>query len=456
MPKGLIPLMLSPKLTESFGPGPSRASLVQPAGQYTIPCAAISPTSPAHKRNASDVTPMIKLSRPPVRTPKRLSQQVPASLPVLPFTSAEWKRAIAEIKKCYVTRRYRACSARCNEILTNTKDLSMVQPAYLIYLNFYAAASLEMCARPLQPGSSYRATLLQQARGHYSAAQSLIKQAEEVAVAQSRSTSAASSLPSLHSPSGSVSSRAWTPESCLMAPTWTHSRKSSLQQEPRSGGRERPKKKVSFELPKDKDRWSFRLPEPIVRPDSPTLGFDDEYFASGASRQDLPELPLAAGKRWSEQDIEFEPLEVSPASSPPPMPSISEDEEPSPSSSPSSEGFGPDACPFGQFGAVDTESARSVSRYCETLSSLKTQVDSHMASLNQLLQSDEQLLQHNQLLQSPLLYDATAVDDDEEARSLDRMARIDKLRMNGWKRKRFDASRYELLCETAMAELNAN
>lgn len=363
----------------------------------------------------------------------------------------------------------------------------MVQPAYLIYLNFYAAASLEMCARPLQPGSSYRSTLLQQARGHYSAAQSLIKQAEEVAVAQSRSTSAASSLPSLHSPSGSVSSRAWTPESCLMTPNWTHSRKSSLQQEPRSGGRERPKKKVSFELPKDKDRWSFRLPEPVVRPDSPTLGFDDDYFASGASRQDLPELPVAASKRWSQQDIEIDPLDVSPASSPPPMPSISEDEEPSPSSSPSSEGFGPDACPFGQFGAADTESARSVSRYCETLCSLKTQVNSHMASLNQLLESDELLQQHDQPLESPLLYDATTIKsahvhraslsggrqrsgsamsfasvgslgggDDEEARSQDRMARIDKLRMNGWKRKRFDATRYEVLCETVMAELNAN
>lgn len=359
----------------------------------------------------------------------------------------------------------------------------MVQPAYLIYLNFYAAASLEMCARPLQPGSSYRTSLLQQARGHYNAAQSLIRQAEESAVAQSRSTSAASSLPSLHSPSGSVSSRAWTPESCLMTPSWTHSRKSSLSQEPRPGDRQRPKKKVSFELPKDKDRWSFRLPEPVVRPDSPTLGFDDDYFASGASRQDLPDLPVASSRRWSRQDLEVDPLD-SPASSPPPMPSISEDEEPSPSSSPSSEEFGSDVCPFGQFGAADPESARSVSRYCETLSTLKTQVNGHMASLSQLLEADEQLqVQHDQP-ESPLLYDATTIrsahvhrvsiggrqrsgsnmsfssvgsaGEDDEARAQDRVARIDKLRMNGWKRKRFDASRYEMLCETVMAELNAN
>lgn len=268
-----------------------------------------------------------------------------------------------------------------------------------------------------------------------------------------------------------------------MTPNWTHSRKSSLSQEPRSGDRQRPKKKVSFELPKDKDRWSFRLPEPVVRPDSPTLGFDDDYFVSGASRQELPDLPPAASKRWSRQDIEVDPLDTS-ASSPPPMPSISEDEEPSPSSSPSSEGFGSDACPFGQF--PDRESARSVSRYCETLSSLKMQVNSHMSSLNQLLDADEKLQAQHDQPESPLLYDATTIKsahanrvsldgrqrsgsamsfgsvgslgggDDDEARALDRMARIDKLRMNGWKRKRFDASRYEVLCETVMAELNAN
>ncbi|KAI3397850.1 hypothetical protein diail_10251 [Diaporthe ilicicola] len=486
MPKGLIPLMLSPNLTESSGSGSSRSTVILPGGQYINPPATSSASaSPAHKRNASDVTPMIKLSRPPVKTTKRHSQQVPASLPVLPFTSTEWKKAITEIKKCYITRRYRACSARCNEILTNSRDLSKVQPAYLIYLNFYAAASLEMCARPLQPGSTYRTSLLQQARGHYDAAASLIRQAEEAALSQSRSTSAASSLPSLHSPSGSVSSRAWTPESCLTTPSWTHSRKSSLQQEPRSGDRERPKKKVSFELPKDKDRWSFRLPEPVVRPDSPTLGFDDDYFASGASRQELPELPAAPSKRWSRQDFDVDPLD-SPASSPPPMPSISEDEEPSPSSSPSSEGFGPDVCPFGRFGATDSEAARSVSRYCETLSSLKTQVNSHLSSLNDLVESDKRLQNHDQP-ESPLLYDATTIEsahvnrmsvggggshegrqrsgssmsfgsvgEDDEARAQARVARIDKLRMNGWKRKRFDASRYELLCETVMAELNAN
>lgn len=127
MPKGLIPLMLSsPDSTAGFG---SRSSVIFPSGLSPIQPrsnrrASLSPpASPAHKRNYSDITPMIKLSRPPVRTSmKRQSQQVPASLPVLPYSSAEWKKAIAEVKRYHVTRRFRACSARCNEILTNVRD----------------------------------------------------------------------------------------------------------------------------------------------------------------------------------------------------------------------------------------------------------------------------------------------------------------------------------------------
>ncbi|KUI60398.1 hypothetical protein VP1G_07597 [Cytospora mali] len=488
MPKGLIPLMLSTSSTEGLS-SRSRSSVIAPARPLTrlpIPL----PATPAHKRNASDITPMIKVSRPPVRTMKRQSQQVPASLPVLPYTQAEWKKAITEIKRYHITRRHRACSARCSEILTNTKDISKVEPAYLIYLNFYAAISLEMCARPLQAASSYRTSLLQQARGYYEKAASLIQTAEEAVLSRSRSSSSASSVPSLHSPSGSVSSRAWTPET--MTPTCPTPKKPSLQQEPRSVGRkERPKKKVSFELPKDQSRWSFGLPEPIVRPDSPTLGFDEEYFAAGASRQELPELP---GKRWSRPDLDVERIETMVMTSPPSMPSISEREEFSPANSPSSDRDTFEGYYFARYDDSDSDSGRSpspsLSRYCETLSALRTQVASHTASLDELLRSDQRVLLKQEQPESPpsFHHDATgsmtasfnrmsmnslysngnrqrstsimsfgsygSSGDEDEARMQDRRARIDKLRMNGWKRKRFDSTRYEELCEQVMAELD--
>lgn len=347
-----------------------------------------------------------------------------------------------------------------------------------------------MCARPLAPASAYRVSLLQQARTHYERAAALIHTAEETALFRSRSSSAASSLPSLHSPSGSVSSRAWTPDYGLMTPTSSLSRKSSLARESLTGElRSRPaKKKVSFELPKDKSRWSFTLPEPVIRPDSPTLGFDDEYFAAGALRQELPDVPT---RRPSKQEFEV------PSPSPPSMPSISEGEELSPADSPSTDASG-EEYPFFRHDHSDPESVRSLARYCETLASLKTQVASHTAALERLIERDAQLLQQQKQEQpqpeSPILHDpmslvaaslnrmslgarqrsgssasaglprssssmsCTSSDggdaEGDEARSRDRRARIDRLRMNGWKRKRFDVSRYEELCDTVMEELN--
>ncbi|PSR92395.1 hypothetical protein BD289DRAFT_459652 [Coniella lustricola] len=443
-------------------------------------------TSRAHRRNLSDATPVLKLSKPPMRSAlKRQSQQTPLYLPNIPRTSTEWKRAIADIKQHHLMRRYRACSARCNEILSNLKSTSMVEPAYMIYLNFYAATSLEMCARPLAPASAYRLSLLQQARSHYERTAALLQAAEEVAATQSRSSSAASSLSYPHSPSSSVSSRAWSPDCGTSTPTSSNSRKSSLVLEPR---KRHQKKKVSFELPRDKSQWTFTLPEPVVRPDSPTLGFDDEYFAAGALRQELPDLPT---KRSPRHEIEM------PTYPPPSMPSISEREELSPTETEST--ATDDSCEDYPFFRThyfsDRETVRSLARYCDTLSGLKTQVACHLRALNDALAEDVRQQEDRDAaaeVTDAVSFAATAINrlslhsagrsrsgshtsisldrssssmsftsscsggDNEldEMKRKDRQVRIDKLRMSGWKRKRFDASRYEQLCDAVMEELN--
>lgn len=174
--------------------------------------------------------------------------------------------------------------------------------------------------------------------------------------------------------------------------------------------------------------------------------------------------------------------------SPPSMPSISERDESSPiesTGSLSSDDSGRDEYPFFQIG--DLESARSLGRYCETLSALKIQVSSHMAALDKLLEKDLQ-----DRPDSPILHDASSAmaaslnrmslnsaagngrqsrassvsgprsssamsfteDGESEEKVRERKARIDRLKMNGWRRKRFDASRYEVLCDVVMAELN--
>jgi hypothetical protein len=128
--------------------------------------------------------------------------------------------------------------------------------------------------------------------------------------------------------------------------------------------------------------------------------------------------------------------------------------------------------------------ARSVDRCCEHLSSLRTQIARHSTSLDQLLQQQPLLQQQQQShsrsqSQSQPFNPATATatakaaaaaaglsstggettaaasppPKGEEARALDRAARIERLRRSGWQRKRFDAARYEELCEAVLAEL---
>ena len=43
--------------------------------------------------------------------------------------------------------------------------------------------------------------------------------------------------------------------------------------------------------------------------------------------------------------------------------------------------------------------------------------------------------------------------NDEQAKAADLRERIQRLRMRGWARSRFDSTRYEKLCEAALAEL---
>ncbi|KAH8889553.1 hypothetical protein GQ53DRAFT_600533, partial [Thozetella sp. PMI_491] len=321
------------------------------------------------------------------------ASSLPVTLPILPFTHGEWKKTITEIKRMHLTRRYRLCATRCAEILDNLKDKTHVEPVYLVYLHFYAALSLEMCARPLA-ASPYQTSLFDQARTHFDRASELIQAAEAAAPTKPRAFSVLSSRSSsCHSPSESISSRAWTVGTSPTNSVCSFEDLSSKAQKSKRA------KKVSFSLPlpQEEEEPVFRIPEPYIRPDSPTLGFEDDYFHAGAARQELPELPQA------------KPIELPLQSE---VPLLPEDD--------------------------DMFMARSVSRYCETLADLKTQLANHAASLHESRRGS---------IIGPL------VAEKEDLRVLDRQARIERLRKSGWQRKRFDARRYEELCDAVMAEL---
>ena len=110
---GLIPLMLNPAATGT------RTSVIY------APSPQLSTSSEA------DDTLQQLTSPPPAGTQyapaalQRLTRRfstTPSTLPMLPYTSTEWARAVAEVKRLYLHRRYRPCSARCSTILDNMKD----------------------------------------------------------------------------------------------------------------------------------------------------------------------------------------------------------------------------------------------------------------------------------------------------------------------------------------------
>ncbi|KXX82861.1 hypothetical protein MMYC01_200544 [Madurella mycetomatis] len=418
---GLIPLMLA---------SGNRASVV-------------TQSQPPSRRQSTTTTSPTRTEAPRLKLPKRMSLPAaaaaptpapapapgptPAPLTILPYTRAEWKKAISEVKRQYFSKRYRACSARCLEILDAVRDTSHADPVYLIYLNFYAATSMEICARPLPSTAALRTSLLQQARTHFDRAASLISAAEDSVIRRFRPYSATSSRgSSCHSPSGSISSRAWTPDTRVSSPTDSVCSFEDLSSNCQSPAKR--VKKVSFSLPKEE---TFQIQEPIIRPDSPTLGFDDVYFQAGVMRQDLPDLPVAP----KFHEIEF------------PLPTIPEAETDSALPPPPEE---------------DSEHsflvARSVDRCCEHLSGLRAQLKRHSQSLEGLLaisaSAQQQQQQQQQKQQKTKPATSTKASNAETFRALDRQARIERLRKCGWQRKRFDSSRYEELCETVMAELN--
>ncbi|KAI0452745.1 hypothetical protein F5B21DRAFT_322872 [Xylaria acuta] len=216
-------------------------------------------------------------SLPSLNQAMRASPTASPNLVVIPLNALEWKRTIQEVKRKYLARTYRSCSMQCCEILENLKDTSSVEPLHLIYLHFYAASSFEWCARPLSCSSAYRTKLLRSAQEHYTEAEGLIVAAGWDVAERARSPSPASTT-SLSSPRLSASSRTSGSGSSASSPrTSVFSLDDETTAKLARPIRVKPKKKVSFSsLP---EFFEFQ-PEPYVRPDSPTLGWDDYVSAS--------------------------------------------------------------------------------------------------------------------------------------------------------------------------------
>lgn len=143
--------------------------------------------------------------------------------------------------------------------------------------------------------------------------------------------------------------------------------------------------------------------EPIIRPDSPTLGFDDW----------MADTPFDRGCTSPITEMKSA-LTSSPATT---FMTLSEEMELED--------------PFAQ--------DRAIHRYTTILDSLRREIPTHLAWVQAEVAARNKLTMH-----------ATS---NGELRALDLQTRIQRLKENGWQRRRFDVTRYEALRESAMADL---
>jgi hypothetical protein len=225
-----------------------------------------------------------------------------------------------------------------------------------------------------------------------------------------------SPMSSLHTPFGSDASFS-TISTRISSPSLSISSLDSCMKSP--GSRPKQKKRVAFcDVPSYEPSHESTY-EPFIRPDSPTLGFDDDWCV----RQPTPEPPALYS------------VPIQPSSGRPQFPL------PSPTNSDFSTVQDDDDDYFDTPTAADSFlHARSVHHYCTVLASLQRQITSHLEWLERDIAAAESPKPPHLL--------------SEEMRGLELRTRIERLRANGWKRQRFDVRRYEALRERALADIN--
>lgn len=269
-----------------------------------------------------------------------------------------------------------------------------------------------MQVRSLRHSSPSRLDLLNQARDHYRRASILTEAAEEQ---EQRQPPAPPSL------SSDRSSRASSPAL------------SSADELEAAGRSVRParKKQVRF---KDVPEYPQQQQESIIiRPDSPTLGCDDGFGVFGSSQagegEEVEEVvpffldgtaPKSALRQFPE------PASYRTPSPPTSHVDILKDEGEQEEQEEKTDDV------------IDEDIRRSSrERYTETLAALRHQITTV----------------HLPALATASATTAKPPPSNDEMRSIEIRARIERLKADGWRRRRFDPARYESLRESALASL---
>ncbi|KAL2064777.1 hypothetical protein VTL71DRAFT_3916 [Oculimacula yallundae] len=425
----LIPLKLEASMSDTRSSTTSQKPLpllpLAQLGNVQIP-APLNPSQPTKRTRPGPVT----------------------DLTILPYTQAEWSVVMEEVRMLYSKGQYKHCALRCKQILDGIKDPYGVHPLYSIYLSFFAASSLEMTAATLRNHSSTKLPLFQESLAFYQKAQSFIEYATfssdpNIAFAtrqisvyghashSSTSSSIRSSVDSVFS-QASASSMYSASSSCYGdSPTFEEnplkrsaSNSSSSEESDgssfRRSGRFQRKKKVSFSL------------------QLPTLDSETSFEISPNSTPNSTSTILPDSSTL---------LDAFPA-----PPCRSTDTSPSRSPRSSSASVNNDLSTF--------LLTRSIKRYRSHLTSLQAQLNFHISSIHSQISSlsDARRPRRSNTYEFPVRRSedgsAAVGGEEKENRRPELRERIERLKEQGWKRKRFDGERYRVLCETALVEIN--
>ena len=80
-------------------------------------------------------------------------------------------------------------------------------------------------------------------------------------------------------------------------------------------------------------------------------------------------------------------------------------------------------------------------------------VQKHIATIDELIRSAHEMQTTRRTGRSGAMQRLINRFETNEAKDIDRMARIEKLKKRGWTRERFDPQKYQDLCARALKEL---
>ncbi|EPE29649.1 hypothetical protein GLAREA_00809 [Glarea lozoyensis ATCC 20868] len=389
-------------------------------------------------------SPTLPLPSKSTSRPRRRPGPV-TDLTIVPYTASEWLKVMEEVKTLYYKQQYRQCSARCKQILETIRDPYRVHPLYSIYLCFFAASSLELTARSLHNNSSLKLPLLQESLTYYRKAQSYM---EFAAFATNPDIIHASS----HKSHSSMSSSIRSSVESVFSETSNSSVASSILDSPTSTDTPELKRQNSTSsilkpapLRTNKKRVSFLLTSEPTIPDSQNGGI--------MTAEDLlARFPSPPTHDTLSPTIIPQNYAALTTYNPPPSPTY-----PLPSPSPSH------------------ISARALARYKSHLTSLKSQLEYHAASTTAQIHTLSTIRRARRsngpdlFSQSPstsptspttatqptaTLALGLGLTPETTSSSHTLTSRIQRLKQRNWLRPRFNAVRYQDLCDRAIAELD--